>query len=569
MKKRNQIFIACALTFASIALTGCGDKTNDSTDVKKEATVIINECENGSVSADKTSGYAGDAITLTFVPNTGYKVGSAKRNNEIIKVTSNKSTITLVEGNNTIDVTFVLISESGDEPVKQETKFNYNEVNKKSGLYCVPNTGSPNILVVPVEFNDLSNKWDSKRLNALDVACNGNKTDGSNDYWESLSSFYAKSSYGKFTPNIVVADVYNPSFTSKQFISYENSQTETAKGTRLLIEESYTDLAVDGSKVINNFDKYDYDKDGILDGVWFIYNEFNMSKMESYWAYTYWYFGENSSVKVGTYANMGAGFLYEDSTSGYDAHTLIHETGHMLGLDDYYSYDDGISYSAIGGLDMMDFNIGDHNAFSKYALGWTSPYIIENSTTITIKPFETSGDCLVLPSGYFNGSAFSEYVILDFYTPEGVCERDSNLTYSNGYKFFSKNGIRAYHVDSRIGKFKNDYYGNFVEFLDESSETVPQITNSYFYQVATSNTHSRSYNSKSDLITLLNRNNTSCYNKKAASNSSLWIEGDTITKTKLTSSLTSGKFNEGTTFNYTIKIDSITSSEATLTITVQ
>jgi len=60
-----------------------------------------------------------------------------------------------------------------------------------------------------------------------------------------------------------------------------------------------------------------------------------------------------------------------------DAHMLVHETGHMLGLEDYYSYS-GLE-NPCGGVDMMDLNVGDHDAYSKMVLGWVNPYVVDGS----------------------------------------------------------------------------------------------------------------------------------------------------------------------------------------------
>ena len=68
-----------------------------------------------------------------------------------------------------------------------------------------------------------------------------------------------------------------------------------------------------------------------------------------------------------------------------DAHTFIHETGHLLGLDDYYDYND--YRGAKGGLygaDMMDNNIGDHGSVNKLLLGWIEPTVVCGAGEINI-----------------------------------------------------------------------------------------------------------------------------------------------------------------------------------------
>jgi M6 family metalloprotease-like protein len=58
-----------------------------------------------------------------------------------------------------------------------------------------------------------------------------------------------------------------------------------------------------------------------------------------------------------------------------------------LGLPDYYDYDDTTGpKGGVGGWDMMDYNGGDHNAFSKYLLGWIDPLVIRSGTQKIILP---------------------------------------------------------------------------------------------------------------------------------------------------------------------------------------
>ena len=60
-----------------------------------------------------------------------------------------------------------------------------------------------------------------------------------------------------------------------------------------------------------------------------------------------------------------------------DPLVTIHETGHALGLPDYYDYEPGNGPDGgVGGLDMMDINWGDHNVFSKWLLDWLTPQVM-------------------------------------------------------------------------------------------------------------------------------------------------------------------------------------------------
>ena len=63
---------------------------------------------------------------------------------------------------------------------------------------------------------------------------------------------------------------------------------------------------------------------------------------------------------------------------------VIHETGHALGLNDYYDYKDGGVKGGVGSFAMMDANQGDHDPYSKAILGWT------HSTVVVDMDYETT-----------------------------------------------------------------------------------------------------------------------------------------------------------------------------------
>lgn len=570
--KLKKILFVLTLISAPIITTGC----NNTVFNNKQASLSVVTDGYGNVVADKYSGSVGDTITITITPNQGYSVKEAYFNNIEVQVKNNKCKVTFIkEGDNEFKITFKKTGDSSDSGsgtteeggyTKLTNKgINYENVGESSGSITTPSTGNSKIIIVPVQFSDLSTKWTDTRLNSLDVASKGT----SNTYWESLESYYNKTSYGKLNLDISIADVITPTMTASNFTSLTD---EYGTETLTLIDEIYSKITVDGENVANNYTKYDSNNDDYIDGIWFIYNEFDMDNVDSdkYWAYTYWYYTDSDrstsldDCAIGTFANMAAAFLYEQDNNGYDAHTLIHETGHMLGLDDYYSYD-SIDYGYLGGLDMMDFNIGDHNAFSKYALNWVNPHLINsNSGRVTLKPFESSGDCLIIPSSYFNNSAFSEYLIIEYYTPTGLNKLDSSTNYGNYPKFFSESGLLIYHVDARLYQYKYQS-GEYTlgNVLSSSYTSIPETSGYNYYSVASSNTQSYQNNGNA-LVTLLGRDKVSYYNNTNASNKSLFKQGDKITSSSFNKNAFS-KFNTGSSMNYTLNVESITNENAIIT----
>ena len=64
--------------------------------------------------------------------------------------------------------------------------------------------------------------------------------------------------------------------------------------------------------------------------------------------------------------------LHRPSNTALGMRTLIHESGHTMGLPDYFAAPgpDGGAGGGIQTSDMMFDDMGDHNGFSKWMLGW-------------------------------------------------------------------------------------------------------------------------------------------------------------------------------------------------------
>ena len=477
-------------------------------------------------------------------------------------------------------------TEYQDSNTTNKAAFTYLNINESAHSPITPSTGDVNILVVPVNFdlNDIRpyergsyiDFNDDDYLQAMEYTFNGNSSlDGANPYWESVSSYYEKSSYGNLHFNFEITDPFTPEMSASEFLSKEDlsSSSSSVGGSQELITDILERGLTKDNESIDIFDsKYDQNEDGYIDGLWLIYNVIDgdlvTSESQPFWAYTTNYVAQASNSITGEtrivgtrYANCALSFLYDDSSSGYDAHTIIHETGHMLGLDDYYSYDNTSNYGYLGGIDMMDLNIGDHTAFSKYALGWIEPTVIyQEDTTITLKPFESSGDALIIPSSYYNDSAFSEYLILEYKTPTGLNELDATEKYRNVYPLAFSNGLAIYHVDARLIEHQiQDGYYTCGDYLSENESSVPEVevhgSREYVYLVGNSNTPS--YNGISDdyaLVRLISKERT-LYSENpktsrvGSTRRDLYQAGDSFGDDQIDMFFSHNTFNNGTPIN--------------------
>lgn len=428
------------------------------------------------------------------------------------------------------------------DAIKDYNKQEYGEA-VSDGL---SSQGKYNVLVIPVEFSN--DKFTDQELIDLESVFNNKANTG----WESVSSYYNTSSYGKLT---MTFDITGKITLPNNYSYYEKQQSDGGNIVSLALDM----LDARGF----DFSNYDYDNDGYIDGVYVIYSAPIDYDGDYYWAYVY---GIESDTKYdGLYAYRylfaSVDFMYESiKTSKEDkynspiaglklnASTYIHETGHMLGLDDYYDYNENMgSDQGLGGADMMDSTIGDHNPYSKLMLGWVTPtYVVTSTTTtpITIKPFESSGDFIMVLLDY-NGTYFSEYLLIDLYTATGLnklhADADNSLLYYNAEGTGASFGARIYHVDSTIDNpYNENTYGSFTD----NNNSV----------------------SKDPLIKLVeadgDENFESSYRKGCASENDLWQTGDVFSEIQPNYTRHDGKL-----INFDIRFDSVTATEAKITIT--
>ena len=375
-------------------------------------------------------------------------------------------------------------------------------------LLPLESKGAYHCLVVPVQFSDYA--VTNTQLDNLNKAFNGSTTDTG---WQSVKTYYQTSSYGNLDMTFDIQSVY----TAKNDSSYYETTTKSVTcegesvdlaGDAIILEEVMAwitpqiDLSV-----------YDHDNNGILDAIWIIYTapvvydssddaSSSLDDESICWAYVTSYAKDDSdntkydNLDLGYYLFAGFDFMneytgnandpYNDTTGQYvnatisglkiNASTYIHETGHLLGLDDYYDYyQNQGSDNGLGGADMMDYTVGDHNAYSKMMLGWVNPTVVTTTQTVTLNPFESSGSCIMVLLDY-NGSYFSEYLLIDLYTNTGLNTAHANQ--ANSYLYYDYDtekgasyGVRIYHVSSKIAENPyTDEYGSFTECNNSVTE---------------------------------------------------------------------------------------------------
>lgn len=450
------------------------------------------------------------------------------------------------------------------------TSVDYEDVSSASGSYVYPSTGTHNILVIPVKVKDYASVCnDTTRQRISDTFFGASSATG----WESVASYYAKSSFGNLIINGTVSDWFDCGYTASEIASLSASLTGYDP-TWTILEEA---VAWYEKKYDTNCASFDYNGDGLIDGVWLVYSApFYSSGSDLnknvFWAYTYsdYSVSQVTSTRVGYhYCWASYDFMYEGyGSSQLDAHTYIHETGHLLGLDDYYassSLPNTRNYAPMGCIDMMDYNVIDHDAFSKFALGWIHPFVVTDACTVTLKPASTSGQAILIPtSDGWNGSAFDEYMLLEYYTPTINNQKDSESAYDNGVRGFTENGVRIYHVDARMAKVtvangKQNYsYTDTVVPLSDTQGTLMAHSNGNANNVLNPN-----FRLIQEMDCTSRRNFDATYNTSkntvwVADNSTLFQNNDRFTFADYKDSFPNyyyngfATMNNGTTFNWTL-----------------
>jgi hypothetical protein len=272
-----------------------------------------------------------------------------------------------------------------------------------------------------------------------------------------------------------------------------------------------------------------------------------------HWAYRYWNiytdtndnYYEYDGVSANDYIWVPHQFMFEtydeDGNVSYDGegintYTYIHEFGHVLGADDYYDTSGSSEEGPMSGCDVMDGMPGDHNAYTKFNLGWITEsrlVVTDSSVTLTLQAFSESGDTIILANNWDPAlGAYQEYYVIMYYTGTGL--NDPEL----GGGYFARDGIVVYHVNASL----------YAEDYDDE----------IYYDVYNNNTDaSDDYGTSDNLIEYV----------KSAGDTFTYVSTSDPDFESGQNTMPSTRDDSGNTLGYTFTVDSIENGVATLTFT--
>lgn len=229
----------------------------------------------------------------------------------------------------------------------------------------------------------------------------------------SVKDYFLAQSYGKMEFDF---DIVGP--VTLQY-SYKYYGFNDTYGTDINVREMVTDacMAVDDEV---DFSVYDWDGDGNVEQVFFIYAG-QCESNNPYDPYLIWPHMSSLStpltldkVRISTYACSGE-LMNHARIDGIGA--ICHEFSHCLGLPDFYDIRYGGAYGT-GEWDIMcmgcyngdSFYPAEYTAYERMFVGWLEPTVLETDTDITgMRPLNESKEAYII----YNDNNENEYYMLE------------------------------------------------------------------------------------------------------------------------------------------------------------
>ena len=297
----------------------------------------------------------------------------------------------------------------------------------------MPTSGTVKVLALLISFNDYPGTTAPEYFTSRLFG------DGAGSPpFDSLRNFYRRSSYNQLNIEGSVLGWYQTPYA-------RSTVTETDQGRQTVIKEALNYYEQQG----HDFSQYDNDGDGAIDYFCVFWTGPHGEWSSFWWGYYTWFSDSSYRLDGKRLTNYSWQWELINYPSGtFSPSVIIHETGHALGVPDYYDYEDAVGpRGGVGNLDIMD-STGDHNCFSKFMLDWISPTVVSKGTqTVSLRASGLYPDALIFMPGAVPGRIFDEFFMVQNRYRSG---NDTNL-------FTSSDGLLLWHVDSRLDSWNNDY----------------------------------------------------------------------------------------------------------------
>jgi M6 family metalloprotease-like protein len=301
----------------------------------------------------------------------------------------------------------------------------------------MPTRGTVKVLALLIAFNDYPPVTPAGTIDSR-LFQNGD----SGFPYESMHNYYQRASYGQLNITGDVLGWYTTPYA-------RSSVAETSTGRDNLIKEALNYYESQG----HDFSQYDNDGDGYVDYFCVFWTGPHGEWASFWWGY-YTSFSDSSFVLDGKrFRKYSWQWELANYPSGnFTPRVIIHETGHALGVPDYYDYDDSVGpRGGVGGLDIMDANVGDHNCFSKFMLEWITPTVVSaGPQAVSLRASGLYPDALIFMPDAVPGRIFSEFFMVQNRQRAG---NDTGL-------FTGTDGLVVWHVDSRLNVSNTNFLYN-------------------------------------------------------------------------------------------------------------
>lgn len=263
-----------------------------------------------------------------------------------------------------------------------------NQVNqKKAGGKPFPPTGKRKVITLLIEYPDLRATIAKSNFDSMMVKTNYNGTGSFRDY-------YLKASFGQLELN---TDVFGWYMASNSYLTYARSNPSYISNVGELVKRAI--LTADSAGV--DFSQYDNDGDGYADGIVVMHAGIGAEEQSAPGANNHiWSHRFNLSNTVGGVFVDGVvvdsyGIFPEKRYNGgaysqVGIGVLSHEFGHLLDLPDLYSTQSNGSgagnFANMAGGPWLNSEKTPcmHDAWTRVAMGWVQPTLINSSGIYTI-----------------------------------------------------------------------------------------------------------------------------------------------------------------------------------------